>query len=45
MGIHPLDWVDAIGMLPQQHVIVFQKKRKLRTEHRLLNYQLKRRYL
>ena len=26
MSIHPLDWVETIGTLPQQHVIVFRKK-------------------
>ena len=26
MGIHPLDWVETISTLPQQHVIVFRKK-------------------
>lgn len=26
MSIHPLDWVETISTLPQQHVIVFRKK-------------------
>jgi ubiquinone/menaquinone biosynthesis C-methylase UbiE len=26
MGVHPLDWVETIGVLPQQHVIVFRRK-------------------
>ena len=26
MRVHPLDWVETIGTLPQQHVIVFRKK-------------------
>lgn len=26
MGIHPLEWVETISALPQQHVIVFRKK-------------------
>ena len=26
MSIHPLDWVETIGTLPQQHIIVFRKK-------------------
>lgn len=26
MSIHPLEWVETIGQLPQQHVIVFRKK-------------------
>ena len=25
MSIHPLDWVETIGTLPQQHIIVFQR--------------------
>jgi ubiquinone/menaquinone biosynthesis C-methylase UbiE len=26
MGVHPLEWVETIGVLPQQHVIVFRRK-------------------
>jgi len=26
MSVHPLDWVETIATLPQQHVIVFRKK-------------------
>ena len=26
MGQHPLEWVETIGTLPQQHIIVFRKK-------------------
>ena len=26
MSIHPLDWVETIPTLPQQHIIVFRKK-------------------
>jgi SAM-dependent methyltransferase len=26
MSVHPLDWVETIGTLPQQHIIVFQKR-------------------
>jgi SAM-dependent methyltransferase len=26
MNVHPLDWVETIGTLPQQHIIVFRKK-------------------
>jgi ubiquinone/menaquinone biosynthesis C-methylase UbiE len=26
MSIHPLDWVETIGTLPQQHIIVFRKR-------------------
>lgn len=26
MSVHPLDWVETIGTLPQQHIIVFRKK-------------------
>jgi ubiquinone/menaquinone biosynthesis C-methylase UbiE len=26
MSLHPLDWVETISALPQQHVIVFRKK-------------------
>ncbi|MEK7781499.1 MAG: class I SAM-dependent methyltransferase [Verrucomicrobiota bacterium] len=26
MNIHPLDWVETIGTLPQQHIIVFRKR-------------------
>ncbi len=26
MNLHPLEWVETIGTLPQQHVIVFRKK-------------------
>lgn len=26
MGVHPLEWVETIGLLPQQHIIVFRKK-------------------
>ena len=26
MSVHPLDWVETISTLPQQHVIVFRKK-------------------
>ncbi len=26
MGVHPLEWVETIGVLPQQHIIVFRKK-------------------
>lgn len=26
MGVHPLEWVETIATLPQQHVIVFRKK-------------------
>ena len=26
MSLHPLDWVETISTLPQQHVIVFRKK-------------------
>ena len=26
MSLHPLDWVETIGTLPQQHIIVFRKK-------------------
>lgn len=28
MSIHPLDWVETIGTLPQQHIIVFRKTPK-----------------
>lgn len=27
MSVHPLEWVETIAALPQQHVIVFRKKR------------------
>jgi len=27
MSIHPLDWVETIGMLLQQHIIVFRISR------------------
>jgi SAM-dependent methyltransferase len=26
MSVHPLEWVETIGALPQQHVIVFRRK-------------------
>jgi SAM-dependent methyltransferase len=26
MSVHPLEWVETIGILPQQHVIIFRKK-------------------
>ena len=26
MNIHPLDWVETIRTLPQQHIIVFRKQ-------------------
>jgi ubiquinone/menaquinone biosynthesis C-methylase UbiE len=26
MSVHPLKWVETIGVLPRQHIIVFQKK-------------------
>ena len=26
MSIHPLDWVETIGTLPQQHIVVFRKR-------------------
>lgn len=26
MSVHPLEWVETIGTLPQQHIIVFRKK-------------------
>jgi len=26
MSVHPLDWVETIGSLPQQHIIVFRRK-------------------
>jgi hypothetical protein len=26
MSIHPLDWVETIGTLPQQHIIAFRKR-------------------
>lgn len=26
MSVHPLEWVETIGALPQQHIIVFRKK-------------------
>jgi SAM-dependent methyltransferase len=26
MGVHPIEWVETIGLLPQQHVIVFRRK-------------------
>jgi ubiquinone/menaquinone biosynthesis C-methylase UbiE len=26
MSVHPLDWVETIGTLPQQHIIVFRKR-------------------
>ena len=26
MSIHPLDWVETIGTMPQQHIVVFRKK-------------------
>lgn len=26
MTLHPLDWVETIGTLPQQHIIVFRKQ-------------------
>ncbi len=26
MSLHPLDWVETIGTLPQQHIIVFRKR-------------------
>jgi hypothetical protein len=26
MGIHRLNWMETIGTLPQQHIIVFRKK-------------------
>jgi hypothetical protein len=28
MEIHPLRWAQTIGVLPRQHIIVFQKKEK-----------------
>lgn len=28
MSVHPLEWVETIGTLPQQHIIVFRKKPK-----------------
>ncbi len=27
MSVHPLEWVETVSALPQQHVIVFRKKR------------------
>lgn len=29
MSVHPLDWVETLGGLPQQHVIVFRKSAEL----------------
>ena len=26
MSLHPLEWVETIGVLPQQHIIVFRKR-------------------
>ena len=26
MSVHPLDWVETIAVLPQQHIIVFRKR-------------------
>jgi SAM-dependent methyltransferase len=26
MGVHPLEWVETIGVLPRQHIIVFRRK-------------------
>lgn len=26
MSVHPLEWVETIGTLPQQHIIVFRRK-------------------
>ena len=26
MSVHPLDWVETIVTLPQQHIIVFRKR-------------------
>jgi SAM-dependent methyltransferase len=26
MTVHPLEWVETIGVLPQQHIIIFRKK-------------------
>ena len=26
MSVHPLDWIETIGTLPQQHMIMFRKK-------------------
>jgi SAM-dependent methyltransferase len=27
MSVHPLEWVETVGTLPQQHVIIFRKSR------------------
>lgn len=27
MNVHPLDWVETIRILPQQHIVVFSKKK------------------
>ena len=26
MSVHPLEWVETIGVLPRQHIIIFKKK-------------------
>jgi hypothetical protein len=26
MSVHPLEWVETIGTLPQQHVILFRRR-------------------
>jgi protein-L-isoaspartate O-methyltransferase len=26
MALHPLEWVETIGVLPQQHIVIFRKK-------------------
>jgi hypothetical protein len=26
MAAHPLEWVETIGVLPRQHMIVFKRK-------------------
>jgi hypothetical protein len=26
MSVQPLEWVETIGVLPQQHMIIFRKK-------------------
>ena len=27
MSLHPLNWMETIGPLPQQHIIVFRKQK------------------
>jgi hypothetical protein len=28
MSVHPLEWVETIGVLPWQHIIIFRRKDK-----------------